>query len=506
MPLPEPGQLYLPVAGELRDQMLADYRLEWISQGLGDDPPVQPGTDNHRWFTAIEGPLLLNIYNAATREDQGNPLTATGDDLDTIRAKLGLPELPPTGASGKIKLTISGSANVPAGTQLTLTNGKRLRVVGAWIGLANGAEIDVAAIDTGEDTNAAAGDLIRFVNAPLNVDTEAKVSFNVPLTGGTAEEDDGRKRARILSRIQNPPAGGNWSQKREVALDALATVQDCFIYPALGGPASELIVPVKAFDPDLFDFSRALDVSAMAIVRNAIQAEFDSPDEIVVKAPVNQSVDVSILVSVPDAATAGGNGQGWTDAVPWPQLEVADAGRVTVSTVTTSTSITVSANTATSPTTSVTRVAWWSPTCRKFYRRQVVGIGGSAGAWVIDLDAPLTDDAGVDVAVGDYICPDAISIEGYGKTWIEIIGEVGPGEATADANRLPRSLRHPYVTSKTSLAPDLKASKLALIREQHSEVTDYEYGYRSVTTPAVPAAVSIAPNILVPRHFGIYKQ
>ena len=506
MPLPEIGKLYIPTADEWRDGMLADIRLELLKQDQTSNPPVQPGTDNYRWATALSGPCALNCANVAIHAEAGDPRTATGDQLDEIRSALGLPEVPATGSSGKIKLTVTGSSTVPANTQLTLANGKRLKVTTTAVGVTDGSEIDVTAVDAGEDTNAPPNTLVRFVNAPLNVDTQARVSVNVPLTGGTDKENDARKRTRVLNRLQNPPAGGNWPQKRETALNSLASVQDCFVYPALGGPSSELIVPVKDFDPDNFDFSRALSTSAMAVVRAAIHAAFPSPSEIVVKPPVNQSVDVALEVSIPDSSSAGGDGTGWTDATVWPQLEVADAGRVSVSSVTSTTVIVVSANTATAPTANVTHIAWWSPTCRKFYKRLITAQSGSAGAWTLTVDAPLIDDAGVSVAAGDYISPDSVGIIRYGKTWIDIMRTLGPGEGTADANRLPRSKRHPYATSDASLAPDLKTSKLALFKENHSEVLDYGYGYRSATTATVPGAVSTAPSILVPRHFGIYKQ
>jgi len=506
MPLPEPGKLYVPVAGEVRDQILSDIRLEAISRGLSTEPPIQPGTDNYQWAVAFEGPFLNSQYNADLRATSGDPRNATGTDLDDIRKALGLAEVPATGSSGKIRLTVSGTGNVPADTQLALSNGKRIKVVGTWSGLSNNAEIDVTAIDSGEDTNVPGGELVRFVNAPINIDTEARVSSNVPLTGGTDTESDERKRTRILNRLANPPGGGNWSQKRETVLEALSSVQDAFVYPALGGPASELIVPVRDFDPDNFDFSRALSTPAMSVIRSAVYAKFGSPDEIVIKPPVDQSCDVALELSIPEATGAGGDGTGWSNVAVWPILEAGDNGRVTVSNAAFTDVIIVTALTVVAPVNGVTRIAWWSRTCRKFYRRLVVSSSGSAGAYTLTLDAPLIDDSGASVAVGDFISPDATNIEGYGKTWIEIMRTLGPGEATADANRLPRSKRHPYLTSDTALAPDLKTSKLALLKDAHTEILDYGYGYRSATTPTIPATVATAPSVLVPRHFGVYKQ
>jgi hypothetical protein len=43
------------------------------------------------------------------------------------------------------------------------------------------------------------------------------------------------------------------------------------------------------------------------------------------------------------------------------------------------------------------------------------------------------------------------------------------------------------------------------VKADNGEVLTLAYGYRSSTTPAVPADVETAPNILTLRHFGIYQ-
>jgi hypothetical protein len=44
-----------------------------------------------------------------------------------------------------------------------------------------------------------------------------------------------------------------------------------------------------------------------------------------------------------------------------------------------------------------------------------------------------------------------------------------------------------------------------LIRD-HAEISDAEIAYASATVPTVPSSVDDPPNVLTPRHFGIYVQ
>lgn len=134
----------------------------------------------------------------------------------------------------------------------------------------------------------------------------------------------------------------------------------------------------------------------------------------------------------------------------------------------------------------------------------VISHTGATTAWIVTLDRPLTDSTGAGPQVGDYISPAAQNIEGYGKTWIEIFRTLGTGENTSDSARLPRARRHPYVAVEDPAA--ITNSAIATLVTTYPEITDYEFGYRSLTAPSVPGATATAPNILIPRHFGVYPQ
>jgi uncharacterized phage protein gp47/JayE len=510
--------LYQPRAFELRDRLLRDLRLAALDTDV-DEPPVQPGSD---WFllaTALDTVMLQSFTNVAAAEQAHDVFAAQGDDLDNIRKAEGLPEILASGARGKIRITVLGATTIVNGSEGTYPNGLRWRTVGAVVNPADQSEIDVEAIDTGENTNLKSGEKVRFATAPTNVAEEAVVSSSEPLTGGDDGESDARKRDRILNVRRNRPAGGNWGQLRQWGIDALGVVQDAYNYPALGGPGSCKVVLIREFEPSIGDYSRELTAAQTQVVRTYIQTKMGIPQEVVVQTVADQDLDVTILVTLPDSALSGGNGQGWTDPDPWPPssgpaVVITDPG-------TSNDAPTISADTTVSPVAGQTHIAWWSSVDRKFRTRLVIGVTGGTGAWVVTLESPLIGDTGAGPQVGDYVSPAAFNLETYGDAWVQLLQRFGPGENTSDAGRLPRAKRHPYVTDEdptditnTTLAQWSNGYPEAGDSPAHAgfpEITGFELGQARVdtvvaTTPTVPTTVDDPPNVLVPRHFAIYPQ
>lgn len=505
MLITEKGQLATPSgAAELRDQYLRDIALAAIDAGI-ETPPVQPGSDWYIGGTGLANELLIVYANQSIGLAAHNVLTATGADLDAIRIGLGLPQVADSGSSGKIVIRVFGATTLVDGTQFILPNGLRGKVVGTYTNPSDYAEVNAQAIDVGEKTNLAAGQVVRFVSPPSNIGTDARVSDGEPLTGGTDSESDERKRARILNTLRNKPAGGNWAHIREIVLEGLGSVQDCYVYPAIGGPGSAKVVPVRQFDRARNSFTRELSTAALATVRGLVQSNLPTPMEIVVQAAADQDTDFTLSVTIPESSQNGGNGLGWTDAAPWPPLVVADAGKVTVSSAnSTYDQITVTANTTTTPLAGLTHVSWWSPVDLKFYTALITAKSGSSSTWALTLDRALVASDGTPVATGDYISPAAFNLEKYGISWVALFESLGPGENTADSNRLPRALRHPFATTEDPHS--LNAGTIASWSKQFPEISDYEVSYSSATSPTVPATIDLPPNVLVPRHFGVYQQ
>ncbi len=489
------NSLYQPRnADELRDRMLRDLRLGAIDAGL-EEPPTQLGSDWHLLATMCAGPALLGFSNINAAESSANVFDATGDDLDRIRDADGLPVIDQSGSAGKIVVTILGATTIPNGTELRLPNGLRIQTVGNYINPSDQDELDVEAIDKGPGTNLASGAKVTFVTAPVNVAETAVVSDGTPLTGGTDTEGDAAKRDRILNRRRNRPAGGNWAQLREWAREARGDVLDAYVMPALGGPGSTKIVPVRKFDRENGSYTRAHSTAAILQIRSYIHARVGEPFEVVVEVPADESCDAVIAVKLPQSALSGGNGQGWTDAAPWPPV----AGPLTTN-PTTNDQLTVGAVTATAPVAGQTHIAWWSPRDRRFFVRLVTAQSGSSGSWLITLDSPLVDSTGEGPLDDDLISPAAYNLDAYGAAWVDALEALGTGENSDDSDVVPRALRHPYVTDEDPAG--LTNTTVAGWAAKFPEITDFD---ATITPdePTVPAGADDPPNILVPRHFSI---
>jgi hypothetical protein len=501
MATPQVGQLYTPSgAEEITQDFLDDLYLAAVSNG-NTAPPTQPGTDWYALGVAFGNGMLIQYANQRIAEDNSDILSAQGQALEEKRIAFGLPEVLPSPSTGKIRVRVNGSSTIPNGRQFTLPNGLRCMASGTQPVIDN-SEIDVIAIDTGTATNAKGGTKVKFISPPLNVSEEATVSTFFPLTGGTDEETDARKRQRILDRLRYIPGGGNWAGLRDIATRSLASIQDAFPYPALGGPSSVKVALVKAYDPENLDFSRSPNTAQVAHVRAALQSADPSQTELVVQAAADEDCNIALLVTIPDSSLSGGNGTGWSDAVPWPQLN--GETKVTITAVANATTITVSALSTSAPIIGQTRIAWWSRVDRRFRVYSVIGSSGSAGARTLTLDKAMADSSGGSPQVGDYISPAAERLSEYGAAWLALMGALGPGENAGPTDaRLPRSLRHPYVSVGPSSS--LSFPMLKLLSDRFSEITSLAYGYSNVSVPTVPADVSTAPNVLRLLHFGIYK-
>jgi hypothetical protein len=507
------ADLFQPSAAELRDRFLRDARLAAIDAG-GDEPPTEPGSDWYILGTAVAGPMLLGFANINASEQAWDVLNAVSEDLDAIRVGYGLPEISPSGSRGKIRLTIAGPTTIPANTPLVLPSGLSARTTTTVTNPSDGQEIDVESVDTGSKTNLGAGKIVRFNPPPTNVAEEATVSTTEPLVGGDDGESDPRKRDRILNALRNRPAGGNWGQLRGWALEAGGFVQDGYVYPALGGPGSSKTVAIRQFDIELGDFSRAPTAAQVQAVRVYIQTKMGIPQENVIQTVADEDLDVALEVTIPESALAGGNGQGWTDPTPWPPLVPGDSGRVTISAIPADNQITVTAITGTAPVAGQTHVAWWSSVDRKFRTRLVTATSATA-PWVLTLESPLLDDTGAGPAIGDFVCPAALNLESYGDAWVALIGRFGPGEMTAEAARLDRAKRHPFVTDEdptgvtnstiAQWSRGYEASGSAPAHAGFPEITAFDLAYANKTTPSIPTTIDDPPNVLRPRRFAVYK-
>lgn len=503
----EAGQLYTPEgAQEILDDYLMDFDLE--CRRLGVVAAVQPGTENWFFFKTMANGGLLQYANIGTVRPALTPLTAEGPDLEAWRVSLGLPVVEPSPAAGKltVKVAAGETITVPNGQRFTLPNGLRGHVAGTHQNVADGSDVNVIMDDPGSASNAKADTKVRFSNAPFGLDTEARVSRAAPLTGGFDEETEARKRERVLNRLGTSAGGGNWGQHRETAFNALATVQDAFVYPALGGPSSEKVVIVRSFDIERNDFHRQAADASVSIVRDAIHKANSGSVVIVVDTVDEESVDMALYIDIPDSSLAGGNGLGWVDQQPWP-IGDGHSSLVEVEAVTSTTAITIGPvdSAASTVIAGLTHIAWWAPGDQSFHVALVLSVVQDGTSFDITVDTPLVDQDGSSVAVGDFICPPAVNMAGYRRTFLELMNALGPGEnVVPGAPDTPRRLRHPDIADGAQMA--VTSQFLGGFGRKHPEIEDSSFAFLSPTSPTVPASVEDRPKVLVPRHFALYPS
>jgi hypothetical protein len=255
-------------------------------------------------------------------------------------------------------------------------------------------------------------------------------------------------------------------------------------------------------------FSRQITTDAiLGPVRDALAANMPESVKIVVQSVANQPVDVALQLAIPSLLAQSGNG--WDDSAPFPTLVDADNGRVTVTVVTDLQHITVSAQ-GNAPLVPCT-ILWWSSIFKKFVASNVVSYTGTAGAYALTLDTPLSYTDGIttqNVYVGDFISPGCVFKDEYGALFLEQMNTLGPGENTSDTIRLIRASRRPSITKDSNSFPtDVGSIQVAGLTDARSEITNAEISYPAAGSgrkPTVPGSIDTAPNVLVLHNFGIY--
>ena len=497
---------YTPqTSDEIRQQILDDQEYLMREAGVSD-PPVGVGSDAYVRADAVAGAMLIAYANLDVARSQSVYWSATGTRLQEHREALGVPAQTAIAARGRLKVSISGDpVNLTTADQFTLANGFVGHVAASVVGVVDGQEVAVEMLTLGAGGNAVGGTVVNWTSPPLGMGATATVSAIVPLTGGADVATDSQVQDAIRERVQGRPGSGNEAQLRELAKNAGVVVQECYVYPALGGPGTAKVVPVKAIDPSVADWSRAHDSDALDRIRSAVQAGTrrlpgGTPIgfEVVVQPPIDSPTNVALLATLQPAASAGGDGTGWANSTPWPPAHSTNV-RVTISSIASETQITVDVDTATAPLDKSTQIGWWSPHDQAFHVFRVEAHSGGSGAWVLTLDRSMLDSLGNPPTAGDYISPASVGLMRYGDSFRAAMGKLAPGENKAGderAQRIPGALE--------GATPSLGDSLLFEVKVANPEVISLGYGYRNQTTPVVPGDVETAPYVLTLNHLGIY--
>lgn len=191
-------------------------------------------------------------------------------------------------------MTGSAGAVLPAGTELRRADDARYLVdADATLDISGAATAAVTAVVAGAAGDAVAGVTLNLV-APVPGVTGTVTVAAGGIGPGADVETDTRLRARLLQRIQNPPAGGAAHDYEAWAL-AVAGVERVWIAPLHAGAGTVGII-ILASGGALPGAPLIADVQA------AIDAERPVTALATVYAPATQTVDLTIDLSTDSTA------------------------------------------------------------------------------------------------------------------------------------------------------------------------------------------------------------
>lgn len=232
------------------------------TQAAQDIAAALPGTDPLLRFsnlgimgTALAGLTYLLYGYIDWVSQQSNPVTSTGEFLESWAALKGVYRIPATSATGSIRGLMGPGAGVviPLGTTLVRGDGQKFLTTAAITTAASTAfTIPVKGVSdpsglVGAIQNTPVGSVLSF-GVPF-AGVPSSVSVSVPLTGGADLETDDSLRVRMLLAYQNPGHGGSLADYEKWTLE-VPGVTRVWVAPNGYGPGTVVLYP-------MFDVSEA---------------------------------------------------------------------------------------------------------------------------------------------------------------------------------------------------------------------------------------------------------
>ena len=278
-----------PSPSEIRNRMAAEIAV------------ALPGADA-RLRRSVEE-ILVRAMGIASHELHGHiewaalqilPDTAEDEVLARHAAIWGLTRIAATTAIGAVNFTGTPGAVVPAAAELRRGDDARY-VLAASVTIGGGGtgSGNVVARVAGAAGNSQAGVALQLVAPVAGIQPGAVVAAGGLAAGADAEADAGL-RARLLQRIQTPPAGGAAADYVTWAL-AVAGVEKVWVYPLWLGPGTVGV----AFTTTAGAIPGA---PLVAAVQAALNLRRPVTAAVTVFAPATQAVALTIDLAVDTAA------------------------------------------------------------------------------------------------------------------------------------------------------------------------------------------------------------
>ena len=496
MSLPTVTGASYPTHEETRDGILRGIAYAFSRRNLTAN--VLPGSDHYIRADVYARRVMVAVTNNKLAIADSNPLTATGTALRTLCRIFGVEERAAASASGYVTLQVtSGTVSLTSGWQGTSGAGLKYQVTQTYIGLTNGAKVQVQAVAAGASTDMAAGLVLVWDSASIgNLKPEATVDAG-GITGGRDGDTDETLRTRLLDRLAFPASGDNWAQVYQNAKDASSSVIYAWVYPAVRGAAS-FDVAIASDESD-----RTLTTAVQSVVTSYINGRMNGGMRVNVTTVSEQQVDVILSASLPLPESMGGAGGGWRDPTPWP----AETCKITA--YNSGTGIATVNSTATP--TAGNRIGIWdtTPTDRADWAmlEYTVGptIGGVSGAWTFDVVGGFSA-----TPLAAYVSAGAENLVDYADAFRTLMLTLGCGEKTSNTDILPQGRRRPGPDEQDP--SDLTYQLIRAMLTDRPEFLDLQYAARYLTgttttqtSPSVATTTADAPRVFTLKHFAIRK-
>lgn len=225
------------------------------------------------------------------------PDTAEAEVLDRHANVWGVIRTAASFASGNVTFAGTDGVVIPAATKLKRSDGSEY-TTSSEVTIASGAATAVVTADTqGSAGNADAAGAISLISPIAGVTTQATVAAG-GLTGGADAETDASLRARVLTRIQQPPHGGAGFDYVTWALEQPGVTR-AWVYPQELGLGT---VSVRFMMDDTYvdGIPLAADVTAL---QTAIDLVRPVTADVTVVAPVAVPLNITTLSLTPSSST-----------------------------------------------------------------------------------------------------------------------------------------------------------------------------------------------------------
>ncbi|MBI3677401.1 MAG: baseplate J/gp47 family protein [Proteobacteria bacterium] len=226
-----------PTYNDVLSSILTDY------SNLIPGADTTPGSDIHARAAA----LAAAVWGAYNHQEwiarQILPDTCDSATLDRHAAIHGLSRKPVASASGTVLLTGQDGTVVPTGTFFVTADGIAMTSSApGTIGVPTTGQgsVSATAAPGGVVGNIAGTAALTVQNPPPGLNSSAFTKNN-SFSGGTDAESDASLKARLLDKLQKPPAGGNKNDYRQWAL-SVPGVADAMVFPLRLGFGSTSVV------------------------------------------------------------------------------------------------------------------------------------------------------------------------------------------------------------------------------------------------------------------------